>query len=144
MLQIGLYRSRPELYVRIDARIEAMVAAGLVDETQQLLAKGFSAKLPGLSAIGYREMIDVLEGRISLEEAIVLMKRKTREYVRRQANWFKLNDPNIHWFDAGQTSAEFICGIYPFWPRLDGEKSFRGQRWRNPGLNITMQMFLLI
>jgi tRNA dimethylallyltransferase len=109
VLQIGLYRPRPELYARIDARIETMVMVGLLEETRQLLAKGYSAKLPGLSAIGYREMIDVLEGRITLEEAIIFMKRKTREYVRRQANWFKLNDPNIHWFDAGQISVEIIA-----------------------------------
>jgi len=85
-----------------------MVATGLLEEARQLMNKGYPATLPGLSAIGYREMIEVLESRTSLEEAIVLMKRKTREYVRRQANWFKLEDPNIHWFDIGQTSIETI------------------------------------
>jgi len=108
VLQIGLTRPRPELYARIDARIEAMVATGLLEEARQLMNKGYPATLPGLSAIGYREMIEVLESRTSLEEAIVLMKRKTREYVRRQANWFKLEDPNIHWFDVGHASIETI------------------------------------
>jgi tRNA dimethylallyltransferase len=113
VLQIGLTRPRPELYARIDARIEAMVAKGLLEETRALVEKGYSSKLPSLSAIGYREMIEVLTGQITLDEAVVLMKRKTREYVRRQANWFKLEDPNIHWFDAETTQVDvikdFIC-----------------------------------
>jgi len=108
VLQIGLTRPRAELYARIDARIEEMVKQGLVEETRMLLEGGYSPSLPGLSAIGYREMIEVLEGNLSLEDAIRLMKRKTREYVRRQANWFKLDDPLIHWFTAGQTSVEEI------------------------------------
>lgn len=108
VLQIGLIRPREELYRRIDERIETMVTKGLLEETRQLMTKGYSTNLPGLSAIGYREMVEVLEGKISLEEAIVLMKRKTREYVRRQANWFKLEDPLIRWFDAGLTPVEDI------------------------------------
>ncbi len=109
VLQIGLNRPRPELYARIDARIEAMVAGGLLEETRRLLERGYSTHLPGLSAIGYREMTAVLRNEISLDEAVVLMKRKTREYVRRQANWFKLDDPEIHWFDAGRSTAEEIA-----------------------------------
>jgi len=98
VLMVGLRRLRPELYARIDDRIEAMLAQGFVDEVKGLLAKGFSPHLSTLSAIGYGEMIAFLEGRMSLEEAIARMKRLTRQFVRRQANWFKESDPNIHWF----------------------------------------------
>lgn len=99
---IGLKRPRAELYMRIDSRIDQMIAAGLMDEVKNLLVKGFSPNLPTLSAIGYREMIAVINGTISMDEAIMQMKRLTRQFVRRQSNWFKESDPNIHWLDANQ------------------------------------------
>jgi tRNA dimethylallyltransferase len=102
LLSIGLLRPRPELYARIDARIDAMFKAGLLDEVRGLLAKGYSPDLPTLSAIGYRECIRVIRGQWTLEQAKVEMRRMTRVYVRRQGNWFKENDPNIRWFEAGK------------------------------------------
>jgi tRNA dimethylallyltransferase len=99
-LQIGLILPRPEIYARIDARIEAMLRAGWLDECRQLLAAGYSPDLPALSAIGYRQLIRHIHGEISLEEAIVDIKRATRVFVRRQANWFKPADPAIHWYEA--------------------------------------------
>ena len=101
LLVIGLKRPRVELYQRIDERIEAMFAAGFVDEVKSLLDKGYSPELPTLSAIGYRECIRVVNGQLSVEQAKVEIKRTTRIFVRRQANWFKEDDPNIHWFEAG-------------------------------------------
>ena len=86
---------------RIDERISAMLRAGLVDEVRNLLALGYSPELPSLSAIGYGEIISYLRGEISLEEAVSLIQRNSRIFVRRQANWFKLSDPNIHWVQAG-------------------------------------------
>ncbi len=106
MLQLGLTRPRPELYARIDARIQAMLEAGFIDEVRSLLDAGYSPELPPLSAIGYRQMIDYLQGEITLEEAVMLMKRITRQFVRRQANWFKLEDPAIQWFQAGSDAAD--------------------------------------
>jgi tRNA dimethylallyltransferase len=108
LLVIGLNRPRSELYRRIDERIEQMVDQGLLIEVKALLEKGYSKNLPTLSAIGYREIISHLKGEISLAEAIVLIKRSTREYVRRQANWFKTTDPNIHWFDVGADTVDEI------------------------------------
>jgi tRNA dimethylallyltransferase len=108
LLIVGLTRPRPELYARIDERIEQMVAEGLLDEVRELLKKGYSADLPSMSAIGYREMIAHLNGEISLDEAVVRMKRSTRQFVRRQANWFKTADPNIHWFEVGPHTADDI------------------------------------
>ena len=105
VLQLGLTRPRPELYARIDARIDAMLAAGFLEEVRGLLAAGYAPDLPSMSAIGYRQMVQVLQGEITLEEAVILMKRLTRQFVRRQANWFKADDPNIRWFRAGEGAA---------------------------------------
>jgi tRNA dimethylallyltransferase len=99
-LVLGLIRPRPELYARIDARIEAMFAAGFVDEVRGLLAKGYTPSLPAFSAIGYQQVAAALGGQYALDEAVMLIKRLTRQFVRRQANWFKPNDPHIHWFEA--------------------------------------------
>jgi tRNA dimethylallyltransferase len=99
---LGLSRPRDELYARIDERIEVMLGAGLIDEVRSLLAQGYAPDQPSLSAIGYREIVAYLQGKMSLEEAAAIMKRRTRNFVRRQANWFKTTDPGIHWFRMGQ------------------------------------------
>ena len=108
VLQIGLLRPRPELYQRIDARIEAMFSEGLVDEVRSLLADGYPPDLPAFSAIGYREVIAHLQGQITLAEAAQEIRRATRIYVRRQANWFKQDDPAIHWFTVAENT---VAGI---------------------------------
>ena len=95
---IGLLRNRRELYQRIDKRIESMFKAGFLEEVQAILNSGFERNLPSLSAIGYKEVIALLHDEIDQEEAIRLIKRRTRLYVRRQANWFKESDPKIKWF----------------------------------------------
>jgi tRNA dimethylallyltransferase len=105
---IGLTRPRVELYSRIDARIDQMISDGLMGEVQGLLMKGIKENSPPFSAIGYREMIQVIHQEINLSEAAVLMKRYTRQYVRRQSNWFKENDPSIHWFDLSKVGIEEI------------------------------------
>ncbi|MGA7194888.1 MAG: tRNA (adenosine(37)-N6)-dimethylallyltransferase MiaA [Anaerolineales bacterium] len=102
LITIGLMRPRSELYARVDERIESMFANGLVDEVKGLLAKGYSSDLPTMSAIGYRECVSVIEGKLSVEQAKVEMRRATRIFVRRQSNWFKESDPNIRWFYAGE------------------------------------------
>lgn len=105
LLQLGLTRPRPELYARIDARIQAMLEAGLVQEVRGLLAQGYTPDLPSLSAIGYREIVAYLQGQGTLGEAVSAIQRDTRTFVRRQANWFKLDDPAIVWFDARNPDA---------------------------------------
>jgi tRNA dimethylallyltransferase len=101
LITIGLRRPRAELYERVDARIESMFANGFLDEVKGLLGKGYSPALPSMSAIGYRECVRVIEGQLTVEQAKVQIRRGTRVFVRRQANWFKESDPNIHWFEAG-------------------------------------------
>jgi tRNA dimethylallyltransferase len=108
LLLIGLKRPRPELYARIDDRIERMITDGLIDEVRFLLLQGYPPDLPAFSAIGYREMIAFLCGEISLQEAVMLMKRGTRQFIRRQANWFKESDPKIHWFRVTASTVDEI------------------------------------
>ena len=98
VISIGLVLPRPELYRRIDARIEQMFAAGLLHETQVLLSRGYSPTLPAFSAIGYHECVKVISGVMQLDEAKAAIRRRTRVFVRRQANWFKDSDPSIRWF----------------------------------------------
>ena len=114
-LLLGLSRPREELYARVDARIEAMLANGLVDEVRDLLEQGYSPNLPTLSAIGYREIISYLSGNINLDEAVQQIKRNTRIFVRRQANWFKANDPQIHWFTVGHQTLEAMRSTIIQW-----------------------------
>jgi tRNA dimethylallyltransferase len=98
LITVGLTRPRPELYERVDQRIDAMFANGFLEEVKTLLAKGYSPSLPTMSAIGYRECVRVVKGESSEEQAKAEIRRATRIFVRRQANWFKESDPNIQWF----------------------------------------------
>jgi tRNA dimethylallyltransferase len=112
---IGLNRPRPELYARVDARIEKMIENGFVEEVKNLLDAGYSPDLPTLSAIGYREISNYLNNEISLSEAIKEMKRKTRIFIRRQANWFNTNDTEINWFWMNKDTAERIVRFILSW-----------------------------
>jgi tRNA dimethylallyltransferase len=98
LITVGLTRPRPELYERVDQRIDGMFANGLVDEVKGLLDKGYFPSLPTMSAIGYRECVRVLNGELNEEQAKAEIRRATRVFVRRQANWFKESDTNIKWF----------------------------------------------
>ena len=98
-LILGLNRSRSSLYQRIDQRIDQMIRQGFIEEVAGLLEKGYSPTLPSMSAIGYREISAYLNHEITLDEAIRLIKQRTRNFVRRQSNWFKTSDPQIHWFN---------------------------------------------
>ncbi len=75
-----------------------MFANGFLDEVKGLLAKGYSPSLPTMSAIGYRECVRVIQGELTEEQAKAEIRRATRVFVRRQANWFKESDPEIKWF----------------------------------------------
>jgi tRNA dimethylallyltransferase len=105
LITVGLNRPRTELYQRVDERIEKMFADGLLDEVKGLLSQGYSPTLPSMSAIGYRECVSVVKGELMIEQAKAEMKRITRVFVRRQANWFKESDPQIHWFNPASENA---------------------------------------
>jgi tRNA dimethylallyltransferase len=110
LVTVGLTRPREELYRRVDERIEMMFANGFIDEVKRLLEKGYSPSLPTMSAIGYRECVGVIQGELTEEQAKVRIRRATRVYVRRQANWFKESDPDIHWFKVREGVVEKIEG----------------------------------
>ena len=109
LLQIGLTMARAELYRRIDQRVERMIEQGLVDEVRTLIERGYGCDLPAMSSLGYREIGMHLQGQISLEEAVRLIRRNTRRFVRRQYNWFRLSDPDIRWFDVLKSPYEEIA-----------------------------------
>ena len=98
-LIFGMKRERDVLYQRIDSRVDRMIRDGLVEETEGLLKAGYSETLPSMSAIGYKEICDYLNKKTSLEEAAQLIKFRTHKFVRRQANWFKKDDPAIRWIE---------------------------------------------
>jgi tRNA dimethylallyltransferase len=114
---LGLTMPRPALYARIDARVEAMMQAGLLDEVKALAAQGYGWELPAMSALGYKQIGEYLRGECDLAEAVGRIKRETRRFVRRQANWFKPTDPNIHWFEVSQTAVadmtEYLRSLKP-------------------------------
>lgn len=99
---IGLIRNRAELYARIDQRIDAMIENGFIEEVETLLKKGYEPTLPAMSAIGYPQIAAVLRGEMTLDEARALIRKGTHAYVRRQANWFKPDDPMIRWIDLSK------------------------------------------
>jgi len=107
IVQIGLDRPRDEIYRRIDQRVDAMIAHGLVAETQRLLAAGYQPPLPSISSLGYREIIAYLAGEITLATAVERIKHETHRFVRHQYTSFrKMSD--IHWFDLSQVSPAAI------------------------------------
>jgi tRNA dimethylallyltransferase len=114
-LKLGIAVDRPELYRRIDNRVELMMENGLVEEVEDLLAKGYSPRLKPMLSLGYRHICDFLSGKYSLQEAASLIKRDTRRYSKRQATWFRQDD-EIIWFEYSANIAiisryvnEFYC-----------------------------------
>jgi tRNA dimethylallyltransferase len=97
---IGLRMERRALYARIDARVDAMLARGLVDEVRSLNAAGYSCDLPPLASIGYRQICAHLRGDLALEEATAQIKTETHRLARMQHTWFREADPRIHWLAA--------------------------------------------
>jgi len=114
-LKVVLSLPRGELYAQIDNRLERMVEQGLVDEVGGLLARGFSPDLPAMSAIGYRQIVAHLQGRMTLDEALAEIRRASRRLVRHQANWFKEDDPENHVFEARPGVEEGIVELIQRW-----------------------------
>ncbi|MBR4110404.1 MAG: tRNA (adenosine(37)-N6)-dimethylallyltransferase MiaA [Clostridia bacterium] len=96
-LIFGMLWDRQELYDRIDQRVDIMVEMGLVEEVEKLYKKGISST--AIQGLGYKEIIEYLDEKITLEEAIEKIKQETRRYAKRQMTWFK-RDKNIIWLNA--------------------------------------------
>jgi tRNA dimethylallyltransferase len=98
IIKAGLTRSREELYRRIDNRVDTMMKEGLEEEAASL--KGYRG-LNALNTVGYRELFRWFDGEISREQAVMLIKRNTRRYARKQITWWN-RDSEISWFDASE------------------------------------------
>ncbi len=96
--QFGLNWPRKILYKNIELRVDKMIELGLVEEVKEILALGFNKNINALNTVGYKEIIEYLDKKISLERAIELIKRNTRRYAKRQLTWFR-KDKRIKWFD---------------------------------------------
>lgn len=95
IIEIGLNPPREKLYQKIDQRVDWMIENGLINEVKSLLKK-YPPNLPAFSGIGYQEIIQYLQGKITLEESIQQIKFHTHQYARRQITWFK-KDQKIKW-----------------------------------------------
>ncbi len=100
---IGLTMDRERLYERVDARVDAMMAAGLLGEVERLLAAGLRDALTAQQAIGYKELVPVVEQGMPAEDAVTQIKLATRRYAKRQLTWFRA-DPRIWWLDVTELS----------------------------------------
>ena len=120
ILKIGLTRNREILYERINERTRIMIEQGLVEEVKKLLAMGYGPELNSMRSIGYRHMVNFLQGRWGWDEAIELLARDTRRYAKRQYTWFR-RDRDIHWF-APEQQIEIAALI----------KRFLGRHLRRP------------
>ena len=100
---------RQTLYDRIDKRVEIMLQDGLIEEIQFLLAEGIPEKCTAMQAIGYKEFVDALNGRSSMETATQLVQQSSRKYAKRQLTWFRRNK-DIHWLrrEAGEGTEEIL------------------------------------
>ena len=103
-LKLGLFLERDVLYRRIDRRCDAMLEGGLIEEVEGLLDRGYSPALKPMQSIGYRHVIDYLQGRTSLEETRRLFARDTRHYAKRQLTWFRA-DPQVRWLTPSEGQA---------------------------------------
>ncbi|MDF2533461.1 MAG: tRNA delta(2)-isopentenylpyrophosphate transferase [Clostridia bacterium] len=98
---VGLTMDRQKLYERINQRVDTMLEKGLIEEVKKLLNMGYSRDLVSMQALGYKEIVQYLEGEISLEEAVFILKRDSRHYAKRQLTWFR-RDERIKWFDVDE------------------------------------------
>ena len=96
---------RAVLYERIDKRVDFMIEEGLVDEVQKLLDMGCTKEMVSMQGLGYKEIIDYLQGKISLEEAVYIIKRDTRHFAKRQLTWFR-RERDVRWVNKNEFSSE--------------------------------------
>ena len=99
IIKIGLNTDRAILYDRINSRVDQMIANGLVDEVKSLIP---FKKYNALNTVGYSEIFDYLDGKLSLEDAIASIKQNTRRFAKRQLTWFR-RDEEINWFESHQS-----------------------------------------
>lgn len=89
---------RDRLYGRIEARVDLMIGQGLVEEVSALAAQGCTRDMVSMQGLGYKEILDYLDGKMSLEEAVYTLKRDTRHFAKRQLTWFR-RERDVLWID---------------------------------------------
>ncbi|ACK42358.1 MULTISPECIES: tRNA (adenosine(37)-N6)-dimethylallyltransferase MiaA [Dictyoglomus] len=108
--KIGLYMPRDLHYRILEERVDKMIEQGLVDEVRNLYLKGINENFVSMQGIGYKEILRYLRGELTLEESINLIKKRTKEFVKRQYTWFK-KYKDIHWFDVSQYSLSQLAKL---------------------------------
>ena len=108
---VGLTLPRAELYRRIDDRVDAMIAAGWLDEVRALVDRGYSLDLPSMSSLGYGELGRCLKGETELPEAVQTIKTRTHRFARQQHAWFRADDERMSWFDASASSEPVLAHL---------------------------------
>jgi len=112
----GLVTERSRLYDLINTRVDKMLALGLIDEVKDLQRRGYDKKINALNTVGYKEVLDFLENKLSYEEMVSEIKKNSRRYAKRQLTWFR-RDSRIQWIDIRQYKsagkvAEHILNIF--------------------------------
>jgi tRNA dimethylallyltransferase len=115
VLLLGLHLPREALYARLDARTDAMYAAGFVYEVKRLREAGLGETAPVRGGVGYREASLYLDGAIDFDEAVRRHKNANHRLVRRQGAWFREGDPRIRWLDAGNDAASRAVDTVRMW-----------------------------
>ena len=105
--QIGIRRTRQELYSRIDREVEDMIERGWIDEIRELLRKGVSLDAPAMTSIGYRELISYIKGEKPLDDAVAACKTAVRRYAKRQETWYR-RDKRIHWAASEKEAIKMV------------------------------------
>jgi tRNA dimethylallyltransferase len=100
-LMFGLTAERKFLYEKINSRVDNMFARGLIAEVKVLIRRGYNRELNALNTVGYKEVFDYLEHKMSYEEMVSEIKTNSRRYAKRQLTWFR-SDERIHWIDVGK------------------------------------------
>lgn len=96
---------REKLYERIDRRVDRMMEAGLLDEVKRLKEMGFDRRMVAMQGLGYKELLDYLDGKYPLEEAVRIIKRDTRHFAKRQLTWFK-RERDVIWLNRNECGGE--------------------------------------
>ncbi len=123
LVGVGLTLNRDELYRRIEARVERMLARGLLEEARALWEAGLPSEMPAVRTIGYRELFAYLRGEIDWQEARQRIVAATKAYARRQLSWFRRE--KLHWIDVSDRVPEDVaCEVLSVWEQAGGGLEF--------------------
>ena len=123
-VMVGLFQEREDLYEKIESRIEGMLSQGLVEEVKGLIAKGFGESFAVKESIGYKEIKEYLDGRLSLEDSVKLLKKNSRRFAKGQMTWFR-GEKGVKWVEVkkGESEEELIAKIEEIFGLRVGEES---------------------